>query len=182
LRIAALGTVLAIAQGIALSVLTKKNEQSIVSEKDITAKYEQFTKKLPSLQKSEEAAREVLKYRAQSGASFMPTGVYYALADSLLPGMSLKEAHLVKQANKETIYNLNLIVGCDSANLGYRDFVETFIKNMQTYYKGLLTAKLKSASQGKTTTIGDSILSEQKLDLELAVITKSAVQNKGTSK
>lgn len=167
LRIAVLGILLAIVQGIALSILDKKNEQSHLSEKDIMAKYEQFTKKLPSLKKAEEAAREVLKFRAHSKDTFMPTGVYYALADSLLPGMALKEAHLIKQPGAGIIYNLKLTVGCDSASIGHKDFVDTFSRNMNKYYNGQLSAVLKSVTQGKTTTIADTIVSEQTLEMEL---------------
>ena len=97
----------------------------------------------------------------------MPTGVYYALADSLLPGMALKEAHLIKQPGTGIIYNLKLTVGYDSASIGHKDFIDTFSRNMNKYYDGQFSAVLKSVTQGKTTTIADAIVSEQTLEMEL---------------
>ena len=117
LRILGIGIFVAAAQGILLYYMQEKLSEALTEKQEITKQYTAITSQLQLVTISEKKALEVLNYRKNADKSFMPIGVYYAIADALLPGMVVREIAISTNTDKEASLPERGVLGSNSVHM-----------------------------------------------------------------
>lgn len=176
LRILGIGIFVAAAQGILLYYMQEKLSEALTEKQEITKQYTAITSQLQLVTISEKKALEVLNYRKNADKSFMPTGVYYAIADALLPGMVVREIAISTNTDKDKKdtdltgdYLLRLNIGYNTADIGYNQFLDNFDAAINRIYNGTISRKGMKITSGAALTVRNIIFTGREITVSLAV-------------
>ena len=176
LRILGIGIFVAAAQGILLYYMQEKLSEALTEKQEITKQYTAITSQLPLVTISEKKALEVLNYRKNADKSFMPVGVYYAIADALLPGMVVREIAISTNTDKDKKdtdltgdYLLRINIGYNTADIGYNKFLDNFDAEINLIYNGTISRKGMKITSGAALTVRNIIFTGREITVSLAV-------------
>ena len=176
LRILGIGIFVAAAQGILLYYMQEKLSETLTEKQEITKQYTAITSQLQLVTISEKKALEVLNYRKNADKSFMPIGVYYAIADALLPGMVVREIAISTNTDKDKKdtdltgdYLLRINIGYNTADIGYNQFLDNFDAAINRIYNGTISRKGMKITSGTALTVRNIIFTGREITVSLAV-------------
>ena len=174
LRILGIGVFLAVTQTGLVYFMQNKLNSAIQEENQVEQQYQNIAKKLPFSKTMEQKAQEILKYRSNAENSFMPVGVYYAIADGLLPGMVVKEITLTEnklstktENNLTGEYLLKISIGYENTDIGVDTFIKNFDIALNKLYKGTVSRQGIKVTSGKALSIRNIIYTGRDITVSL---------------
>lgn len=185
-RLLAVGIIFAVVQGAIYYGFEQKYARNIQLDKDIAKEHSNITKKLASIATLESKAKQVVHFRKNLHNTFMPTGVYYALSEAILPGMVFKNIVIEKgkltKGDRDTLpanireadYILTLSAGYDTPTMDLAPFIDTFDASLKRNYKDAVNRVGLHMQAGQVRAVKDALFTGQEITIGLNL------KNKGT--
>ena len=176
-RFFVIGVIFAALQGAIFYGIGETYKKNAKLDADITKEHSNITRKLASIGALESKAKKVLDYRKQLSSSFMPMGIYYALAEAVLPGMVFKDiilekGHIAKGERKElpddirnADYILTLSVGYDTPSMDLAPFVSKIDDALSRIYRGNVTRVGLHMQAGQVRAVKDALFTGQEITI-----------------